>query len=213
MMRLRRMRRDVTPIVLTLWLAACTGGSPTAAPITPPPVIIPSSSAPTPSPSVDQTTDPRIGGTYVVAKTVTAVRNFAGLKVGDVLHRTYHVASSCPIGPCGGAIRIVIAESKTVVKRELTYDAATHTYALVPITSPVICTGVDGRRYKLKDTTDTVHIDPLKTAPTGVDQIVTRWTGLEILRAVPHGRALNKGHCRVTMITYRYAGSLSSPPS
>jgi hypothetical protein len=212
-MRLRRMRPGITPVALTFLLAACGGGSPSAAPITAPPVVIPSTAAPTPSPTVDQTTDPRIGGAYVVAKTVTGVKNFTGLKVGDVLHRTYHVAPSCPIGPCGGSIRIVLAESKTVVKRELAYDAATHTYDLVPITSPVICTGVDGRRYKLKDTTDTVHIDPLKTAPTGVDVIVTRWSGKEVLRAVPHGRALNKGHCRSTTITYRYRGTLQSPPS
>lgn len=213
MMRFRRTRTGLTPIPLALLLAACSGGSPSSAPITAPPVVIPSSPAPSPSPPVDQTTDPRIGGTYVVRKTVTGVRNFTDLKVGDVLHRTYHVAPSCPIGPCGASIRIVIKESKNIVKRELVYDAATHTYDLVPISSPVICTGVNGRRYKLKDTTDTVHLDPLRTAPTGVDVIVTRWLGREVLRAVPHGRALNQGHCRVTMITYRYLGMLRSPPS
>lgn len=155
---------------------------------------------------------PRMDGTYVVVKTVTAIRNFTGIDVGDVLRRTYRVAPSCPIGPCGGSIKINLDETTQNIKRRLSYDEATHAYALVPITSPVICTGVDGRRYPLKDTTDTVVITPVKSAPTLVDVIVTKWTGEEVLRAVPSGPALRRGKCRVTVIRYRYRGTLDSTP-
>jgi hypothetical protein len=204
------MRPHIALTALTIGLAACSSGSPPVAQPSILPVAITSPSpSVSPSPSIDQSTDPRIDGRYVVVKKVTGVRNFRGTHIGDVLHRTYHVRPSCPIGPCGGSIHIDLAESKKSLNRTFTYDAAAHTYTLVPIVSPVICTGVDGKRYKLKRTTDTVVLTPVKTAPTGVDMVVTRWTGEEILRAVPDGRALNKGHCRIAELKYSYTGTLT----
>jgi hypothetical protein len=201
------------PIALAISLAACGGGATVAQSVAPPIIAPPSSSTATPVPSVDQATDPRIDGVYDVEKRVTSVRHFNGLAVGDVLHRTYRVRPSCPIGPCGGPVTIHLDESRTTIRRRLAYDAATKTYSLVPAPSPVICTGVDGRRYRLKNTTDTVVITPAKTASTGIDVIATTWTAVEMLRAVPDGKALNRGHCRTTSITYRYLGTLQGSAS
>jgi hypothetical protein len=205
-----RMHLSLTALALMFSLTACGGGGTgSVAPISSAPVAAPPSTpAITPSPSVDPMTQPRLSGRYAVVKTVTAVRNFAGLKVGDVLHRTYHVRPSCPIGPCGGAVTIDLAESGTTIRRRLSYDATTHTYYLVPIVSPVICTGADGRTYRLKNTTDTVVITPVKTEPTGVDVLATTWTGVEVLKAVPDGPALSKGRCRIVEVNYRYAATL-----
>jgi hypothetical protein len=151
---------------------------------------------------------PRMDGRYEVVKTATEVRNVAGIRVGDVLRRIYRVSPTCPVGPCGGPIRINLNETSVTIKRTLAYDEATHAFSLVPIPNPVICTGVDGRRYRLNDTTDTVTITPVKSSPTLVDVIVTRWTGEEVLKAVPNGPALNKGHCRVAIVRYHYTGTL-----
>lgn len=196
-------------IALVIALASCGGGSPTVAQSLPPLPSISPSPPVSPSPSVDPMMQPRLDGRYTVLKKVTSVRNFKGIAVGDVLHRTYHVAASCPIGPCGGAVTIDLAESKTTIKRRLAYDAATLTYTLVPVISPVICTGTDGRRYALKHTTDSVVITPVKAAPTGVDIIATTWTAVEVLKAVPEGKALTRGHCRTSVIDYRYTASLA----
>ena len=141
------------------------------------------------------------------------MRHFKGFSVGDILHRTYRVRPSCPIGPCGGAVSIHLAESGTTITRRLAYDATTKTYSLVPVPSPVMCTGVDGRRYTLRHTTDTVLITPAKTASTGVDVIATTWTATEVLKAVPDGRALSRGHCRTTVIDYGYTATLKGGSS
>ena len=208
-MQRRRTGLSSSVIALVIALTSCSGGSPTVAQSLPPVAGISPSPPVSPSPSVDPTMQPRIDGRYTVVKKVTSVRNFNGIAVGDVLHRTYHVAPSCPIGPCGGPVTIDLAESNTTIKRRLAYDATTLTYTLVPVISPVICTGVDGKRYKLKDTTDTVVITPVKTAPTGVDIIATTWTALEVLKAVPHGPALTRGHCKTSVVDYRYTAALA----
>jgi len=207
MMRVRRSHRGIALTAVALSLAACGGGA-TVPPSTAPPVVSPpTSQAPSPSPSIDQAADPRIDGMYVVLKKVTSVRHYRGLSVGEVLHRTYRVRPSCPIGPCGGPVTIHLQESGSTIRRRFAYDAATKTYSLVPVPSPVICSGVDGRRYKLTHTTDTVMIEPAKTASTGIDVIAITWTAVEMLRAVPDGKARTKGHCRTTVVTYRYTAT------
>lgn len=146
-------------------------------------------------------------GTYLVVKKVTARRNFAGIRVGDVLRRTYRIKPTCPIGPCGAFIKINLAETSQNITRKLAYDADTNTYRLVPVITPVICTGTNGVRYRLK-TTDTVDITPVTSQPTLVDFVVTRWTGTEVVRAVPEGAARAKGHCKPALVNYDYVGTL-----
>jgi hypothetical protein len=214
-MQVRRSFRAFPPLAaVVMALTACGGGgTPTVEPTIPPIVIASPPPVTTPSPTIDQETDPRIDGTYDVVKKVTSVRHFTGLAVGDILHRTYRVSPSCPIGPCGGAVVIHLAESATTLRRRLAYDAATRTYTFVPVASPVTCTGVDGRHYTLRHTTDTVLITPAKTASTGVDVVATTWTATEMLKAVPDGKALNRGHCRTTVIGYRYTATLKGDTS
>ena len=193
--------------LMMLSLAACSGAPPAVPPTVPPTLSTSPPAAQSPSPSVDPSTLPRIDGRYVVLKRVTAVRHLPGIAVGDVLHRIYHVKPSCPIGPCGGAVRVYLAEAGASIRRTLAYDPSTHAYSLVPVISPVTCTGTDGRRYLLKNTTDTVLITPKETVPTGVDVIATTWAGVEVLKAVPSGPALTKGHCRTSVVNYLYTAT------
>jgi hypothetical protein len=207
-MQRRRVRPGIALTGLLLWLVACGGGG--AAP----PADVPSTiaAAPpvtttSPSPSVDPSSLPRMDGTYVVVKTVTSKRNFASAKPGDVLRRIYRIKPLCPIGPCDALIKINLSETSQNISRKLAYDGASNTYTLVPIRSPVTCTGVDGTRYRLH-TTDLVVLTPTASEPTPIDVLVTKWTGHETLRAVPKGAALTKGRCRPATVRYSYVGTL-----
>lgn len=200
------MRPGIALIGLAMCLTACGGGGSAPTVSLPPPVT----SAPTstaPSPSVNPASLPRMDGTYVVVKTVTAKRNFASVDVGDVLRRIYRIKPLCPIGPCDAAIKINLAETSQNISRRLSYDSATNTYTLVPVPSPVVCTGVDGKRYEL-DTTDQVVITPTASEATPVDVVVTKWTGRETVHALPKGAAASKGRCRPAVVRYAYVGTL-----
>ena len=208
-MQRRRVRPGIALIGLTLALAACGGGD-GAAPLPSLPTAgtsAPPLSAPSPSASVDPASLPRMDGTYVVVKTVTAKRNFASAKPGDVLRRIYRIKPVCPIGPCDAFIKINLSETSQNISRRLNYDRATDTYTLVPVPSPVTCTGVDGKRYRLH-TTDRVVITPIASRPTPVDVVVSRWTGKETVLAVPKGPAVSKGRCRPATVRYAYVGTL-----
>jgi hypothetical protein len=147
-------------------------------------------------------------GTYAVVKTLTAKRNFASATLGDVLRRRYRIRPLCPIGPCDAFIKINLGETTQNISRRLDYDRATDTYTLVPVPNPVICTGVDGRRYRLH-TTDRVVITPTASQPTPVDVVVTKWTGKETVLAVPKGPAVSKGRCHPASVRYAYVGTLT----
>jgi hypothetical protein len=205
-MQRRRVRPGIALVGLTLCLASCGGG--TAPPATLPITTAPPVSPPSPSPSVDLATLPRMDGTYQVVKTLIAKRNFASAKLGDVLERRYRIRPVCPIGPCDAFIKINLGETTQNISRRLNYDKATDTYTLVPVPSPVICTGVDGRRYRLH-TTDRVVITPTASQATPVDVVVTKWTGKETVQAVPKGPAVSKGRCRPTSIRYASVGTLT----
>ena len=195
------------PLISALfWLAACNGGSSPPALSLPPPATT-SPPAVTPSPTTAPVTEARMDGTYLVVKKVTKRRNFAGIRVGDVLRRTYRIKPTCPIGPCGAFIKINLAETNQNITRKLAYHADTNTYSLVPVVTPVICTGTNGVRYRLK-TTDTVDITPVASQPTLVDVVVTKWTGKEVVKAVPEGAARAKGHCKPALVNYDYVGTL-----
>jgi hypothetical protein len=208
-MQRRRVRAGIALIGLTLCLAACGGGGGAAALPTGPPLATsaPPVSPSSPSASVDPASLPRMDGTYAVEKTVTAKRNFASVKLGDVLRRLYRIRPLCPIGPCDAFIKINLGETNQNISRRLSYDRETDTYSLVPVPSPVVCTGVDGRRYRLH-TTDRIVITPKASEPTPVDVVVTRWTGTEIVQAVPKGRAVSKGRCRPATVRYAFVGTL-----
>lgn len=207
-MQRRRVRPGIALIGLALWLAACGGGGGAAPPLPSlPPTTAPPASPSSPTASVDPSTLPRMDGTYVVVKTVTSKRNFASATPGDVLRRIYRIKPLCPIGPCDALIKINLSETSQNISRRLAYDGATNTYTLVPVPSPVICTGVDGRRYRLH-TTDRVVITPTASEPTPVDVVVTKWTGRETVLAVPKGAATSKGRCRPATVRYAYVGTL-----
>jgi len=191
--------------VLALALAACGGGSNDSS-ASDGAGSAGSSGAGTPSASasVDPMSVARLDGLYNVVKKVAASKNFSDIKKGQTFKRTYDVTLACPTGPCEGEVVIDAEESKDNLTQLVAWDDATHKYAFAsPSAGNATCTGADGKKYELK-TTNTFVLTP--TAVDGPDNVVTTFTAIGLLKAVPQGAALTKGKCKVSTAKYTYVG-------
>jgi hypothetical protein len=184
-------------------LSACTADSPETG--------APSTGAGTRSPSAASSVDPmtlaRLDGVYDVVKKVVAEKNFSDIKVGETSKRTYDVTLACATGPCDGTVAIDAKDLPKTVKQDVLYDVSTHTYAFKASLGSATCSGVDGKTYKLA-TTATFTLTPKEVALTGSDYIVTTFTAIGTLKAVPHGGAVSSGGCKTSTAKYTYSGKL-----
>lgn len=186
-------------VVVAAALTSCGGGGSSADPSR-------ASTAPSPTATVDPMTVGRLDGLYHVVKKVTVVKNFSDLKVGDTLTRTYEVTPSCTSGPCGGKVVIDAEETKKDVTQTVVYDASTHTYSFKAPSGPVVCTGVDQKKYPL-DTTNTFTLTPTRVESSGAGFRVTKFTAEALLKGVPTGAAETKGQCLTSVARWTYQGS------
>jgi hypothetical protein len=191
--------------VLALVLAACGGGSSDSSASDGAGSTDPSSAGmPSASASVDPMSVARLDGLYNVVKKVAATKNFSDIKKGQTFKRTYDVTLACPTGPCDGEVEIDVEESKQNLTQMVAWDEATHTYSFFsPDLGNATCTGSDGKKYDLK-TTSTFVLTP--TNVEGSDTVVTEFTAIGLLKAVPQGAALTKGKCKVSTAKYTYTG-------
>jgi len=196
---------SVVGLMCALALAACGGSTssdaPSAVPSEPAGSATVEASA---SPSVDPMAVARLDGFYDVVKKVVAQKNFTDIKVGETFKRTYDTTLDCATGPCGGSVEIDAEESKQNTTQGVTYDETTHTYGFVAATSPATCTS-GGKKYDLK-TTSTFVLTPTKVELVGSEYVVTKFTAVGILKAVPQGTALSKGKCKLSTAKFTYAG-------
>ncbi len=192
---------------LALALAACGGGSSSdsGASASQPAGATSSPSSPAASPSADPMAVARLDGLYAVVKKVVAQKNFSDITVGDTFKRTYDVTPDCATGPCGGKVVIDAAESKQNTTQTVTYDEATHTYGFEAPLSPATCRGADRKQYDLK-TSSVFTLTPTKVELSGEEYVVTKFTAVGTLKAVPQGAALTKGKCKVSTAKYVYTG-------
>lgn len=191
---------------LALALAACGGSSSSEAQSAAPSGPAESASAEaSASPSVDPMAVARLDGLYDVVKKVAANKGFTDIKVGETFKRTYDVMPDCETGPCGGTVEIDAEESKRNSTQDVVYDETTRTYAFKTATSPAICTGSDSKKYDLK-TTSTFILTPTKVELVGSEYVVTKFTAVGLLKAVPQGAALSKGKCTLSTAKYTYVG-------
>ena len=192
--------------VLALVLAACGGSDSSDAAAGTPAETGASSTAPaSASPSVDPMAVARLDGLYDVVKKVVAQKNFTDIEVGETFKRTYDVTLACETGPCEGEVEIDAEESKQNTTQVVTWDEATLTYGFVAPTSSATCTS-GGKKYDLK-TTSTFVLTPTKVELEGSEYLVTKFTAIGLLKAVPQGAALTKGKCKVSTAKYSYVGN------
>jgi hypothetical protein len=196
-----------TLCVLVLALAACGGGGskdPAASDGGAGSTGSSDGATPSASASADPMSVARLDGLYNVVKKVVATKNFSDIKKGQSFKRTYDVTLACPTGPCEGEVVIDAEESKENLTQLVAWDDATHTYTFAsPSAGNATCTGADGKKYELK-TTNTFVLTP--TAVDGPDNVVTTFTAVGLLKAVPQGAAQSKGKCRVSTAKYTYEG-------
>ena len=163
-----------------------------------------SSSPVSASPSVDPMAVARLDGLYNVVKKVAAVKNFSDIKKGQTFKRTYDVMLACDTGPCDGEVEIDAEESKENTTQMVVWDESAQTYSFEAATGNAVCTGADGKKYDLK-TTSTFVLTPTKVE--GSEYLVTKFTAVGLLKAVPQGAALSKGKCEVSTAKYTYVGN------
>jgi hypothetical protein len=202
-MSIRSNRLSVLGLICLLGSGACTSDSSESSAA--------STSAGTQSPSAASSVDPmtvaRLDGVYDVVKKVVAEKNFSDIKVGDTSKRTYDVTLTCATGACNGTVAIDAKDLPKTVKQNVIYDTSTHSYSFKAPLGSATCSGVDGKTYKLA-TTATFTLTPKKVALTGSDYIVTTFTAVGTLKAVPHGGAVSGGGCKTSTAKYTYSGQL-----
>jgi hypothetical protein len=153
-------------------------------------------------------TVPRLDGLYDVVKTIEAAKNFSDIKTGDTFKRTYDVTLECDTGPCDGTVEVDAEESKQNSTQDVIFDESTMTYSFDAPVSAAVCTGTDGKEYDLK-TTSSFTLTPTKVEADGDNFIVTKFTAVGDLKAVPTGTAKTKGGCKVSTAEYTYVGHLA----
>jgi hypothetical protein len=202
-MSFRPIRLTIVGLICLLMMGACKGSSSEGSTST----NTAGTQSPSAAPSVDPMTVARLEGVYDVVKKVVAEKNFSDIKVGDASKRTYDVKLTCATGPCNGTVAIDAKDLPKTVKQNVIYDASTHTYAFKAPLGSATCSGFDGKTYKLA-TTATFTLTPKKVALTGSDYIVTTFTAVGTLKAVPHGGAVSGGGCKTSTAKYTYSGQL-----